>query len=280
MESSLWAVFYGLASALTWGAGDFSGGFATKRSSVIGVIVASQIVGVVMFTALALAMGEVIPSWAILGWAAVAGFAGAAGLVLLYRSLAHSRMGIAAPLSAVLTAALPVAVGVTRDGALTTRLAFGFALAFVAVWLISRGDAETRATWQELATPALAGLLFAAFLIIIDYTSETAIFWPLASARLSSLFSLSLLALLLRRGSRPHRSQLPLIALVGVLEGSGNAFYALAARSGRLDVAAVLASLYPAVTVLLAWFLLRERLSGRQWLGVGTALLSIVLIAT
>jgi drug/metabolite transporter (DMT)-like permease len=280
METSLWAVFYGLASALTWGAGDFSGGFATKRSSVIGVIVASQIVGVGMFVALALAIGETIPPWSILGWAALAGFAGAAGLVLLYRSLARSRMGIAAPLSAVLTAAVPVAVGVMRDGALTTRLAFGFALAFMAVWLISRGDAETRVQWRELATPALSGLMFAMFLIIIDYTSDTAIFWPLVSARLSSLFALSAIGVFLRRGRRPHRSQLPLIALVGVLEGSGNAFYALAARSGRLDVAAVLASLYPAVTVLLAWFLLRERLSGRQWLGVGTALVSIVLIAT
>ena len=280
METSLWAVVYGLASALTWGVGDFSGGFATKRSNVIGVIVASQIVGVTLLAALALLLGEVIPPWPVLGWGAVAGFAGAVGLVLLYRSLAFSRMGVAAPVSAVLTAAIPVAVAVTREGALTTRLASGFGLAFLAVWLISRGEGETRVGWRELTLPALSGLMFATFLILIDYTSESAVLWPLVSARLASLFLLSSVGALSRRGRRPQRSQLPLIALTGVLEGAGNAFYALAARSGRLDVAAVLGSLYPAVTVLLAWLVLQEELSARQWMGVGTALAAIVLIAS
>jgi drug/metabolite transporter (DMT)-like permease len=280
LEPELLAVLLGLASALSWGAGDFSGGLATKRESVLSVTVVSQVVGISLLTALALLTGEARPSPEAMWWGAAAGVCGAVGIIALYQGLAVGRMGMVAPLSAIMTASIPVLVGILLEGLPSVPQVAGFAIALLAVWLISSNSAELqRLQKQELGLATAAGFGFAGFLLFINFASSGGFFWPLVAARASSISLLLLIAVVARRSLRPELRQLPLIFLTGILEVAGNAFYAAASQLGRLDIAAVLGSLYPASTVMLARLVLGERIHRRQWAGIFAALLAVVLIA-
>ena len=276
---SLLGIVFGLASAVSWGAGDFSGGLASRRANVYGVVMLSQWTGLALLAGLALLLAEPLPPTADMLWAAGAGLAGGLALAALYRGLAVGRMGVVAPVSAVVSAAVPVLFGLYAEGLPGVPQLLGFALAFVAVWFVSRADGPDQARGPELVLALLAGFGFGLFLIVIDHLSSTAVLWPLVTARSASILLISLTALLLRQTALPASRHLPLILVVGLFDAGGNAFYALAARAGRLDVAAVLSSLYPAATVLLARFILQERLARHQWLGVAAALLAVILIA-
>jgi drug/metabolite transporter (DMT)-like permease len=272
------AIFFGLASAVTWGAGDFSGGLASKRTPATSVVIVSQIVGGLFLALLGLIFREGVPAPESLVFGVLAGIAGVVGIVALYSGLATGRMGIVAPLAAVISAALPVIVSLFTEGLpLPTQLA-GFVLALVAVWLLSGVGLQTAVPWQELGYAAVAGSGFALFFIFIDQIKDGSLFWPLVAARIASITLMSLWVLGRREWVRPSTNQLPLIALAGTLDALGNAFFALSARSGRLDIAAVLASLYPASTVLLARLVLQERLARLQWVGVFVALVALLLI--
>ncbi len=156
----------GLASAACWGAGDFCGGLASKRTHVYSVIITSQIVGVCLLIGLALAFGEALPALDQLALGGAAGFAGAIGLLALYRALATGRMGVAAPIAAIVGAALPVMVGFIIDGVPGGLQLIGFAVALLAVWLITQApDAVLRL--RELTLPLVAGLAFGVFFVLI-----------------------------------------------------------------------------------------------------------------
>jgi len=269
----------GLASAASWGAGDFCGGLTARRSNVYGVVAVSQALGLALLAGLGLLLAEPLPSPADLAWGAAAGLAGGLGLLALYRGLALGRMGVAAPLAAVVSAGLPVLFGAFLEGLPQVTQLAGFVLALGAVWLLSRGEGPTRLRFSHLGLPLLAGLGFGLFLIVIDHASGQAVLWPLVAARVSSLALIAGLALVGGRGALPGRRVLPLVVLVGLFDTGGNAFYALAAQAGRLDVAATLSSLYPATTVLLARLVLKERLASWQWLGAAAALSAVMLIA-
>lgn len=271
-------IAFGLASAACWGAGDFCGGLASKRTHVYSVIITSQIVGVSLLIGLALAFGEALPAPDQLALGGAAGFAGAIGLLALYQALATGRMGVAAPIAAIVGAALPVLVGFAIDGLPGGLQLIGFAVALLAVWLITQTpDAALRL--RELTLPLVAGLAFGVFFVMIGLIRAGAVFWPLVAARCISLSAMWIMATLTRQPRLVDRSHWQLVVLVGVMEVGGNAFYALAGQTGRLDVAAVLSSLYPATTVWLAWLILKERLSRPQLLGVAAALAAIVLIS-
>lgn len=297
MGIELTAVFYGLAAAASWGAGDFSGGVATKRSHVYLVVLLSHIVGLAGLLLLILLFGESFPTWHDLFIGALAGIAGAVGVLALYTGLAQGRMGVVAPLTAVITAIVPVLFGLFLEGLPQLHQLFGFVLALLAVWLISsdNGDAPARLRWADLRLPVVAGLGFGLFFIFIDQVSDNAILWPLVGARAASILLMALLVFWRGRGERPalslskrpvlslskrpSPSQVGWIALAGIFDAGGNAFFALSTSLGRLDVATIISSLYPATTVLLARFVLDERLSRRQWLGVAAALVAVILIA-
>ncbi len=271
-------IVFGLLSAILWGAGDFYGGLAVRRSNLYGVVLIAHGISLGLLLGLALAIGEPVSPLGDWLWGGAAGICGAVGLVLLYRALATGQMSVAAPLSALLAAALPVAVGFLTEGWVGGWTLAGFVLALAAVWLIS-GGAGVVLDRQALVLPFLAGLSFGGFFVLIHFASGVSVVWPLVAVRIVSVLGLLAFSWLTRQQWwLASESWLPIL-LSSILDSAGNTFYALSAQTGRMDVAAVLGSLYPGSTVLLAYVLLKERLSYQQMSGIATALTAIVLIS-
>lgn len=267
----------GLASAATWGTGDFVGGIATRRASVFRILLVSQLVGLALLTALAVALRAPLPPPADLAWGAAAGLAGAVGIGALYAALAAGRMGVAAPITAVVALILPVAVGIASAGAPDVLAIVGFPLALAGIWLLARGEgpADRRAVGLAL----LSGAGFGAFFVLVAFATTEDYVWPLVVARIASSFAVALIVFA-RRDERT-RGAFPwwLAAGAGACDAFGNAFFVAAADLGRLDVAAVLSSLYPAATVLLARVVLKEKLRAGQIVGLALTFCAILLIA-
>ena len=276
--SGLSIILLGLASAVSWGAGDFSGGLASKRTSAYSVVALSQFVSLVLLITIAFLLPEEEISSQDIILGALAGVCGAAGLVILYSGLARGPMGVVAPVTAVVAAIVPVVFSIFIEGLPLPRQIVGFGIALISVWLISRTDLNRRFHLSDLLLPVFAGIGFGIFFILIDRVSESAIWWPLVSARTASICLVLGIAIIQRKLEVPVVNQLPIIALAGIFDTGGNAFFALATRLGRLDIAAILSSLYPAATVLLAWIILKERLTIYQWIGVVMVLLAVILI--
>ncbi len=270
---------YGIASALAWGSGDFAGGIASKRGSVLAVVLFSQLLGSLVLAGAALIFSEPVPPMAHMGFGALAGIFGILGLIALYRGLARGRMGIVAPLSAVLTALVPIAYTALDVGFPTGLKITGFLFFMAGVWLLSSGNATFKISPLELGLSITAGFGFGLFFIFIDQANEQAIFWPLVAARAASISLLLVTTLFTGKSVKPTRGQWIFMGLTGLLDAAGNCFFSLAAQLGRLDVAAVLGSLYPASTVILAFVFLKERLQRRQWMGVAAAFTALVLIS-
>ncbi len=272
------SIIYGILSAGTWGAGDFIGGLASRRTSPYRVLFLAELAGMIPFTLLALLLREPLPPTSDMFLGAGSSLLGLMGLLFLYRALAGGQMTIAAPVSALFAALIPVIFGFFALGAPSTTTLIGFALAFAAVWLISQTEfTNWRFSLQELRLPLFSGLFFGLYFLTLHRATLNAFFWPLAAARLAGFVALGLYALIARQPALPPREIWGLSIVNGILDIGGNAFYVLAAQTGRLDVAAVLSALYPASTVLLAWIFLKERITWLQAVGVLLAFVAIVL---
>lgn len=268
----------GLLSALTWGTADFSGGLASKRTNAYGVVIGGQAVGLIPLLAMIALIGEAMPPLTSWLWGGAAGLGGGIGLSFLYRALASGRMSVAAPVSALLAALIPVLAGTIMEGFPKLWTFIGFVLALAAIWLISSSEDGKTIHLKELSLPLAAGLAFSMFFICMHQASRESILWPIVASRLTSITSMLVFALTLRQPWLPKNPHWPLIALSGVLDIIGNACYILAGQAGRMDVAAVLGSLYPGATVVLAWLVLRERISRVQFFGFLAALGAIVMM--
>jgi drug/metabolite transporter (DMT)-like permease len=271
------SVLFGLIAALTWGAGDFSGGVATKRTNAYSVVIIAHLASLMLLLGLALVLREAIPPLASWLWGGAAGLGGGFGLMLLYSALANGRMSVAAPVSALVAASLPVMVTALTEGLPGWPVLTGFGLALAAIWLVS-GGGSLHFQPSDLRLPVLAGLAFGFFFLCLHQASTESVLYPLIAVRIISISSLLGFALFKRQSIIPNRESLFPILMSGVLDTLGNGAYALAAQLGRMDVAAVLGSLYPGATVLLAWILLKEQIGKRQMLGIAAALTAIVLI--
>ena len=272
------AILYGLSAAAIWGTGDFAGGLATRRTEVTGVVLVSHILGLVLYLSLALISQEAIPDIRDLLYGAAAGLAGMFGLLALYKGLAEGRMGVTAPVAAVVTAILPMLVGFAMEGLPGSVQLFGFGMGLLAVWFLSSEGSGGKIRWQLLTLPVLAGIGFALFLILIDRVTPGAFYWPLTAARVASVVFLLLILKARPQSKLPILAALPFVIISGLFDAGGNAFAMLAAQTGRLDIASILSAMYPVSTVLLAWLFLGERLSVSQRWGAGLALMAVVLI--
>ena len=272
----LTAVF-ALSAAVAWGSGDFTGGIASRRVGAFRTILISYTVGLAALVVVALAWHEALPGPVDLLWGGLAGLLGMAGLGFLLRGFAAGRMGIVAPVSASLAAAVPVLFTALTEGLPGPGKLLGFGLALAGIWLLSRPEGLIGHP-AGLGLALAAGMGFGGFFIALDQVGEGAIFWPLAAGRLACCALMLAFALATHRPLSAPRRLLGVIMLAGVLDVGGNLFFLLATQAGRLDVATVLGSLYPVVTTVLAWLAAGEKLARMQAAGVAMAVAAIVLI--
>jgi drug/metabolite transporter (DMT)-like permease len=273
------SVVFGLVSALTWGAADFGGGRASRRGPVFGVVILTQTVGILLSGAIAIIRAEPAPTAADLGWASLAGLAGALGIVCLYQGLASARITVVAPITGVLAATIPVTVGWLSQGVPSLWRIAGIGLALVAVFLVSTSVDPRSDRPAGVRFGLAAGLGLGLFNVFAARFSPGLVFGPLVVVRIVEALSIGAIILVARRPWRLPRAVAPLAIVVGAGDMTGNAFFVLAAQAGRLDVASVLSSLYPITTVVLAAILLRERVTRVHGLGIAAAGAAIVLIA-
>lgn len=273
------SVTFGLLSALTWGAADFGGGRATRRGPVFGVVLVSQVVGMILAGGVAILRAEPLPGTADVGWAALGGLVGVVGIVSLYQGLASGRITVVAPIAGVLAATIPVAVGWLSQGVPSLARIAGIALALVAVVLVSTSPDPVMGRPAGVRYGILAGIGFGLFNVCASRFTPGVVFGPLVVVRAFEAAALVAVIVLTRRAWRLERPVVPLAMAVGVGDMAGNGFFVLAAQAGRLDIASVLSSLYPVTTLILAAVLLRERVTGGHAAGIGVAAVAIALIA-
>ena len=280
--SSLLAVL----SAASFGAADFLGGLASRRSSPIRVVAVSQLYGLALIVLLLAAFPPDTYTVADFLWGAAAGVSGGAGLVALYRGLARARMGVVAPITAGVGAVVPALFGLLAGDRPSAVASFGVVLALAAIFIVGRtprvsaGDAATSWMGSKGIPEALAaGIGFGAFFIFLSNTASTSGVWPLVGARVASLAILWVILAALPGTVSIRAETNSLILGAGSLDIIANALFLYATRSGLLTLVAVLSSLYPAATVLLARVVLHERLSRAQVGGVVLALIGTALIA-
>jgi drug/metabolite transporter (DMT)-like permease len=262
-----------------YGAADFFGGLASRRTSTLAVVVWSQAAGFLLL-AIALPLVPGSPHTADLAWGALCGIIGAAALSLLYRGLAIGAMGVVSPITAVLAAAVPVVYGAVRHTMPSTLASCGIALALVAVIAISAAPAGNREQARRGVPEAgAAGALFGIFFIVLAQTRADAGLYPLLGARTASFIAFALAGTLLRMSFRPARAAIGIIIAGGVCDMLANVLYVIAVHGGSLAIVAVLSALYPASTVALAAIFLHERLRPLQWSGVVLAIAGVALIS-
>ena len=272
---------FGLLSALTWGAGDFTGGIVSRRAGIYRAAFYGEFTGLLFLVIMLAVVRERLPAWPVWAWSASAGAIGSVGLLLLFKGMVEGQMSVAAPVSALMSAVLPVIASTLTEGLPGLTKYLGFALALAAIWLISQGEGHRKQLHLHLADlrlPLLAGVCFGCYFILMHQGSRSATVWPMMFGRVAGVIVLFLFAAANHQLHWPDRHVAPLVFLNAAGDIAGNTFYILSGQFGRLDVAAVLGSLYPGTTVLLAGLLLHERLNRSQWLGIITALAAIVLM--
>jgi drug/metabolite transporter (DMT)-like permease len=271
-------------SALIWGAGDFCGGKATQRARALPVTVVAQLAGLPVVVLGLVLISATSPRPSDLGWGALAGVAGFAGLVLLYRGLAAGAMAIFAPVTALTAAVVPLGAGLALGESPGTLALIGVCCAIIAIGLMSVQVAASGR--QAVVTPRLillalaAGTMFGVFFVLLGRAGDNAGMWPVLGVRVGSI-TLGLLLVARQRVSlRLDRPVVRWTVTAGVFDITANALYLLAAQRGLLSVVAPVAALYPASTVLLALLVDRERLRPVQLAGLGLAATALVLVAT
>lgn len=268
-----------LTAAALYGVADFAGGLATRSLSAWRVTIWSQVFGLSFLAVAVVIIGfsEVTTTDIALG--ALAGFFGLVGLVLLYSALAAGSMSIVAPIVGVLAAAIPVAWDLTHGGVITTSQWVGIAMAIVAVLLLVSHRSDSSVTVLILAQAFGAAVAFAVFVIAMSQTSESSGLWPLLPARLVSVpIGFAVLAIT-STAALPARPLLRLVVFIGVTDIAASSAIVLAVQRGPLGINAVISSLYPAFTVLAALLVLKERPATSQAIGIGLAILAVLLLA-
>lgn len=278
------AILLGLAAALTYGAGDFVGGLVTRRAPLFTVVLLSQVAGTALLFASVPFFTDSGPTASALAWGGASGAAGATGVLFLYKGLAAGKMGVVAPITSVEAAVVPVVWGLAsgeRPGAVALA---GVVVALLAVLLVAGFEPSAAAGPRTarlapgVADALVAGLAFGLFFVLLDGAGDDTGLWPLVGGRTASLTVLTVLVLVRReRISAAPGTRLPIVA-AGVLDVAANLLYLLSTREGLLSIVAVLTSMYPASTILLARVVLGERMGRLQLAGLGLAIAGVAMM--
>jgi drug/metabolite transporter (DMT)-like permease len=278
----------GLAASFFWGASDFLGGLATRKAHVFLVVAVAHSLSLGLLLLIAGAMHSPIPAERYAFFGLCAGAFGGVALILYYQALSLGEMGLTTAVTGLITAVVPVVYSFVTQGSPKFSHIAGFVLAAAAIGLIAYVPAGMPRP-LGLSLAILAGLGFGVFLVVLKVGGSHGLVWQLifsrvASASLAGAVSLWMLlrpgndAARWRKEARENRF-LWTAGSAGAIEAAGSLLYMRAAREGRLDVAAVLASLYPVVTILLAAWFLKERTTSSQALGMALALVAVVLVS-
>jgi drug/metabolite transporter (DMT)-like permease len=280
-----------LAAAVLWGGGDFSGGMGAKHAGgrmggALRVVLLSHATSLSVLLAIVWLRGDQFPHGAALAWGLTAGVMGGLSLTCFYVALSRGAMGASAAVSGLLAAAIPAGVSIASEGSPGGLRMAGFLIAGIAIWLIAAGPnpEAVKASAGTVWLSVTAGAGFGIYFVALKGAGAAGLVWPMATARMASLglCSLMLIAVSLSKAEqRVGQLTRPAIAWAlgtALLDTSGNLLFMAATRAGRLDVASVLASLYPASTILLAAWTLHERPTRRQGLGMAIAVAAVVMI--
>ena len=280
-------VLLALLSAALWGGGDFYGGVATRRAASFQVLALSAFSGFVMLAVCGALNGEQLPDRSSILWAIAAGISGSIGIACLYRALAGGNTATVAPTAAVITAAVPVLFSIVRAGVPRATQLVGFVAAAVGIWLVARtahGDDHAQSSTASVGRSSgfklaiVSGCGFGGFLTFIAQVTPAYVFGPLAVARIVTM-SIAVVVMVSGRVRLPSLSSQPLAHLAGLLDASGNISYMIARKHTTLAIAAVLSSLYPVSTVIMARTISKDPVSRTQWVGVAVCILAVVLIS-
>jgi drug/metabolite transporter (DMT)-like permease len=276
------AVLLAVLGALAYGVSDFIGGLASRRTSVWPVAILSctgSMVGALVLAAIV--PGD--PHASQLAWGALAGIGAGGGTAFLYRGLAGGRMGVVAPVSGVGATVIPVLIGVWSGERPSAVVWLGIIAALPGIWLVSREEAgplnESAAGGSGLLDGLLAGLGFGVLFAALGQVPDGAGYWPLAAAEAASVVTVVVACLALRGEPLPHAGEQWWGLVSGLLAAAAGVCFLVATHHGLLSVSAVLVSLYPAFTVLLAALALRERIHRVQAGGLALCSVAIVLVA-
>lgn len=267
-----------LLATVTWGMSDFTGGYASRRTNAYLLTTITHISGAAFMLGLAVFLHSPFPSRPGIAWSVAAGFLGGSALALFYKALAVGKMGLTAPVAALLGAAIPTLVGIFYDGVPGKLTLVGFVLAGIGIWLIARVEGGGGRP-EGIGLAVIAGLGFAGFFLCMRQAGNISALWAAGFARAASLLATGSFVLATRQFRPVLGSGIGLGIFTGVLDTTGSAMFVRASQIGRLDAAVVISSLYPAVTVLLARFLLDEHVSRWRMVGLLAALLAVPLIS-
>lgn len=274
-------IFLSLLTAAIFGTGDFFGGLSAKRAAILQVVVGSHAVGLVGVTVVALVVADDF-TWKAFALGAVGGVFGGLGVGLLYRRLAVGPMSVVAPITAITSAAVPAIWAALTGDSLSLLAWVGVAIALLAIGLVSSsndGDVSD-VSLPVVAESLLSGIGFGMFFIFIDATEGATAPWPIVGARSVTTFAILAFLLVTSAELLPRaRNAGWLIAATGLLDTASNVIFLYATNRGSLTIVAVLSSLYPISTVVLARLVLSERMTRLQLAGFVTALVATVLIA-
>jgi drug/metabolite transporter (DMT)-like permease len=269
-----------LLSAATWGGSDFVGGLGARRGPAMLVVASGHIVSFLFLVCICLGAHLPLPGRHDLLFAMIAGFEGSLALAVFYRALAMGAMGLTAALTGLLTALIPVLYSFVSYGFPGPMTAVGLLVGLTAIWLITHTPNREGPGTPPIALllGALAGTGFGFQLILFKIASGGGLMWTMTSARAAGSLAM-ILVILAKPPKLPWKGFWQLGVLAGMLDTIGNLLYLRATQMGRLDVAAVICSLYPAGTILLAALVLREVPSKRQLAGMTLALGAVMLLS-
>jgi drug/metabolite transporter (DMT)-like permease len=269
---------YGLAAVVAWGTSDFLGGYATRRANAFLFTTVVNIGGLLLVGTLATFRHATFLPARSAAWVLVGGASGGAALAIFYRALSSGRMGLTAPVAAVLGAGIPTLFSIFTEGLPGRMTVLGFTFAATGLWLITRS--EDGNTPDGIGLAVVAGIGFAGFYLCVHQAGEGSAFWIATFTRAGGLIITALIVLLQRNFRDITPAGVRWGVLTGCIDSLGTMLYVRASQIGRLDEAVVISSLYPAVTVLLARILLKERFTRWRFVGLLAALAAVPMIAS